>query len=253
MSESFGNDGMRHFGALTDDEVELVLSGGEPADQALVPLVDFVGLLRAEATRTPDEAVAAHRVAAVVEAVVHSLDATQHDEAPILSRTRASSVFVSLKSRAIGVIAVVGLLTGATGVAWATNNASPGHALYGLDTALETFGILNGGAEERLVEVRDLLQSGDLAGGLSFAADAVNQNGLDDSSASDALEDAAARLSSSGDAPSEQVRQSVGALLDYLADNLDDLDSEIVADMAQAIGGAPADPGPRPTPPRPTP
>ncbi len=238
MSDSVGNDDMRRFGALSDDEVEQVLSGREAADEDLIPLVEFAASLRAEATWTPDETTAVQRVAAAGEAVGESQAARRAESdgpAPLPGRLRRSNVFRTLKPRAAGVLTVVGLLFGATGVAWAANGAVPGEALYSLDTALENFGILNGGAEERLAEARDLVEFGDFAGGLGSAADTVTQSGVDDSSATEALEEAATRASDNGEAAPEQVRESVTALLGYLAANLDDLDGDEVAIMAQAI------------------
>ncbi len=70
----------------------------------------------------------------------------------------------SLRRRAATVAATVALLIGGgAGAAIAANSASPGDVLYGVDQALEAVGIRDGGAQERLEEVQQLVTRGDVA------------------------------------------------------------------------------------------
>jgi len=62
-----------------------------------------------------------------------------------------------------------------TGVAYGSNGAGPGDALYGLDCALEGVGIGDGGLEERLTEAAELIDEGQVDEGLALAAEALEE------------------------------------------------------------------------------
>ncbi len=145
----------------------------------------------------------------------------------LLSRLRARAA----TAVAASVVAVGGL----TGVAYASNGAVPGDVLYGLDRALESVGIGNGGAAERIAEAIDLVSGGNPGQGLEHAATLVP----DDAGAEAAVFEAAAGL---GPAEPAAVQEDVLALLAYLRDNVGDIDGQTVADFARAIGGQPEEP-----------
>jgi hypothetical protein len=67
-----------------------------------------------------------------------------------------------------------------TGIGYAANNASPGDVLYGLDCAMESVGLGDGGVHERIREATKMVERGDVEQGLNHAARAIHsQAGLD--------------------------------------------------------------------------
>ncbi len=136
------------------------------------------------------------------------------------------------------------------GVAVAANQAIPGDQLYGLDQALERVGIGAGGSAERLGEALELVQRGDVAGGLQHAAESV-AGAAADSEAAEALRAAAERLLEQRENPSDDVRAQVAALLEFLADAEGQVDGRAVSDIAGDIGNAPTEPPGRGEPPSP--
>lgn len=157
-------------------------------------------------------------------------DFTHLSEAAVARATRGS-VWRRLRTRAATVAASFTLVFGAAGgVAYAANGAVPGDTLYGIDRALEKIGIGNGGADERLTEIRSLVDSGDVGAGLHHAAETI----VEDTDGSTALLEAAVRIADT-DAP-----DGVPPLLTYLSENIGEVDGRVVADLASHIG-PPAD------------
>lgn len=86
--------------------------------------------------------------------------------------------------------AVMVVLGGFSGFAYAADGAVPGDTLYGVDLALEKVGIGAGGLQERLTEASQLVERGQAQEGLDLASDAVAQSAGEDAalrSAADAL------------------------------------------------------------------
>ena len=97
-----------------------------------------------------------------------------HVTEPAIARASRPSLMDRLRARAVAVAAGVVLTVGGFGgAAYAANGAAPGDTFYGLDRALESVGIGNGGSAERLAEVKELVDHGQTAGGLEHAADIV--------------------------------------------------------------------------------
>jgi hypothetical protein len=135
--------------------------------------------------------------------------------------------------------AAVLLVGGFAGLAWAADGSAPGNALYGLDRALEHVGIGQGGAAERLQEIRDLIAGGNIPGGLSQAGELVGATPTatpdDASQAVEALQAAAARVASQGSEASSDVHAQVSTLLTYLSENIGQVDGKQVSELARGI------------------
>jgi hypothetical protein len=82
---------------------------------------------------------------------------------------------------AVVVTSAVVAAGGLTGVGFAANDAAPGDVLYGLDCAMESVGLGDGGAQERIHEATELVERGEVEQGLNHAAQAAqSQVGLDE-------------------------------------------------------------------------
>lgn len=224
---------------------ELIEAGQQPGDLVFHDEADaldgLLSRLRAEGGRP----VAGSRLSDWAAA------AAQATEAPGPARLRPGKVGVPSapwKRRiATALASLLVLVGGMSGLAWAANGSAPGGALYGLDRALEHVGIGNGGAAERLAEVRGLIESGDIPGGLSHAGEVVvteaEESDDEGAGAAVALEEAAARVVGVGSEASAEVREQVGALLTYLSEHVGQVDGQQVAELARQIAG---NPEPRP-------
>ncbi len=150
---------------------------------------------------------------------------------PAIARGSRPSLIGRLRNRAAAVAAVLVLMFGGLGgAAYAANGASPGDAFYGLDRALETVGIGNGGNAERLEEVKALVEQGHADHGLEHAANIVSE----DPGAEAALFEAAARISGLDKAA---AHQGVAPLLTYLSEHVGSVEGAMVVELAQAIRG----------------
>ena len=154
-------------------------------------------------------------------------------------RKAGASQMIWKRRIATALSAVVLFVGGASGLAWAANGSAPGNALYGLDRALEHVGIGRGGAAERLAEIQELVETGDIPGGLSHAGESIGDQGVvgDPSGAAEALEAAAARVAGQGSEVSAEVHAHVAELLTYLSENTGEVDGRQVADLAREIAG----------------
>ena len=141
------------------------------------------------------------------------------------------SLLRRLRNRTAAVTAAAVVAVGGfSGVAFAANGAAPGDALYGVDRALESIGIGNGGTAERLAEVDALVQRGQDDTALQHATDLVEG----DAGAQAALLAAAERIGASDDVV---AHEGVAALLSYLAANVGSVDGPTVSELARAING----------------
>jgi hypothetical protein len=168
-------------------------------------------------------------------------------------------------------LAATVLFAGLTGVALAADDAAPGDALYGIDTALESIGIGDGGTAERLAEASELAANGHVAEALDHAVAALEQaraavaagddNGdeaeeaeTDDDveeakDAVQALKDAADQVQNgTAEEESQAVRDAVADMLRWMADQMDDEENfdgrsfgQGVSERARGIAGAPDD------------
>jgi hypothetical protein len=163
-----------------------------------------------------------------------------------------------VKRKLAGAMAAAIFISGMTGVAVAANGAKPGDLLYGLDQALETIGIGDGGVAERITEAQSLIDEGETSSAITQIADLVQEeapSSVDSYSpeaakASEALRGAAERLRGDEVGPAEEnLRSAVAAILDEIATMLqsDEFDGQAlgarIAEMARALGvgeGSPA-------------
>jgi hypothetical protein len=146
-----------------------------------------------------------------------------------------------LRPALVAGVALLLFIGGSSGLAVAANGAAPGDTLYGLDRAFEKIGIGRGGAVERLTEVEDLFDEGDIRGALIHAEDVIGTAEDGEDAASEAvqeLEAAAQRVVGGVDDSSAEVRSGVDSLLQYLSENVGHVDGRQVAQLARNIGGA---------------
>jgi hypothetical protein len=112
-----------------------------------------------------------------------------------------------------------------TGVGVAANNAAPGDGLYGLDCAMESVGLGDGGLQERIQEATKLVEKGEIDKGLNHAAQAIqNQAGQDGNgqagelvAAANAVQNA---LQTANQGESDQIRAQVAEMLQWMATSL---------------------------------
>ena len=128
-----------------------------------------------------------------------------------------------------------------SGVAYASNGAAPGDALYGLDCALEAVGFGDGGLEERIDEACKMSENGDVDEALKHVAEAVQeQEGSDeDGEAAAALLAAADAVLAEGSEQSLEVRTKVAEMLRWMATTeAEEKDfGQGVAERARGISG----------------
>ena len=222
MTLSGGNGDMRWMRALTDRDIEEVLSGHPPTDRSLVEVAELFSELKVEALRdvalrNPEE-----RVAASAAAVVVRPRLPQRRPRPGLRR--------KLIAPALGALFLLG-----GGVAWAVHGSEPGSTLHGVDLALEKVGIGAGGAPERLEEAAVLAGSGSVAQGLDHAAQALADSqpeGAGEAAAA-ALADAAQRIREGAAAAPEGVADLLGYLASVIGE--EGVEGEMVSAIAQSI------------------
>jgi len=200
------------------------------------PLEVLLSRLRGEVGRSVDGASLRHWVAAAA-------DAAGASGRPGWGRRRAGVPMIWKRRLATALVSLVVVVGGMSGLAWAADGSAPGEALYGLDRVLEHVGIGNGGAVERLAEIRALIESGDIPAGLTYTGELVGDQAGDTSNAAEALEAAAARVAEVGSEVSADVHDHVAALLTYLAENVGQVDGQEVATLARQIGGNDGSPG----------
>ncbi|MEN8235304.1 MAG: hypothetical protein ABFR89_10330 [Actinomycetota bacterium] len=250
------------FKRNTDADIERLFDGRLDESSDFASVSDVFETLRAEATIAPDENV----LAGFVRSASMTSSAAARERAiaaPVAVSTAARRGFGSglalsaFRRRMATAVAAAALFVGSmSGMAVAADSAKPGDALYGIDRALESVGIGNGRAAERVAEVQALVDAGDLPRGLLHAAEIVKPQGPDHSAASTALSEAAERMSTIGSEQSTDTHEQVAELLSYLASNARSVDGRQVAQFAREIGrpaepptASPAQPKPEPGPP----
>jgi hypothetical protein len=127
---------------------------------------------------------------------------------------------------AIVITSAVVAAGGLTGVGYAANDAAPGDALYGLDCAMESIGLGDGGLQERVREATELVERGETEKGLNHVAQAIQDRaGLGDSGqANGALVRAANALQKSAQTgnqgDSSLIQARVADMLRWMSANL---------------------------------
>lgn len=239
---------------LTDHDAERVLSGPEPEDVGLARLhAALAALHRREVVALPEEHV--EQLVARAAALSRAADpgarpvGTGGDDG-------TERALPALRHRLALVGAAIFLISGMTGMAVASDEAAPGDRLYGLDRALETVGVGDGGAPERITEAQALANSGQMIAAINHAAEAVEESAIGRDDFSPEASDAAAALRSAAesvrgddddpefedDPESQQVRAAVAAMLEEMADMAGDpeFDGEAfgrrVSEWARSIG-----------------
>lgn len=210
------------------------LLNAEPANVGFDDLVPLVAALRLSRPPPVDSALLEGMV---VEAAAIACGGEDRTAVIVPAPKRG----LQLRHRvATGAAAITVVLGSGAGVAIAADGAAPGDPLYGLDRALETVAIGDGGAVERLKEAAVLVEAGHLADGLEHAAEILAANhggesGDASEAASEALRTAAERISADSATNSVQ-RTAVSDVLTYLSENIEDVDGRKVAELSQLIG-----------------
>jgi hypothetical protein len=220
---------------ISDPDVERILRGDLPEDPGLAALTSTIAVLAKFRNRAPAPEVTARHVTLAADAA-REASLPQPDRRPA-----ARAISFRLLPR-IGVsLAALALVVGMTGVAVASDAASPGDPLHGIDMALEKIGIGDGGPAERITEARDLNERGLTLEALSHLSIAFSHH--NDRPAADALKTAAERIREKGISGEgiEEIHIGVSDMLDWMANN--DPKSpgfgQAVAERAKALGHPP--------------
>ncbi|MFN3866002.1 MAG: hypothetical protein ACK4MD_04720 [Demequina sp.] len=218
---------------FTERDLDALFSGRAVRDPRLGDLAAAVAVLRSTSTAEPSQGAVAEMALAMSRAAAASVTVPAPRRAP--RRAPALSRRLAAVAAAVGVFGI-----GVAGAA-AADGAAPGDRLYGLDRALERIGINDGGAQERLAEVRSLVDRGDVDAALAHAEEATQDM---DPDATQSLRTAAGAIASAGSARSSDVREQVAAMLMWMVDT--DLEGREfghgVAERARAIGAGPGRP-----------
>ena len=132
---------------MTDLDIELLLSGSPEASDEHADLKWFLTTLADQRPAPPHD----------VKVMATALASVARASRPGVLHTRPRRV----ARRMVALAATFGLLFAMSGVALAADNAAPGDLLYGIDRAFETFGIGDGGVDERIAEFDALIARGD--------------------------------------------------------------------------------------------
>jgi hypothetical protein len=139
----------------TDQDIEILLSGGVPRDPGIAALDGFVQALRSlRPEQQPDV-----RVSQLV-AQAASLAGEGASSPPSLRLVPRPRRRFSFRLAPMAAALSGFLVMGMTSVAVAADGAAPGDFLYGIDRALENLGVGDGGIDERITEAGDLMTHG---------------------------------------------------------------------------------------------
>jgi hypothetical protein len=212
---------------LTDRDIEAVFAGSSVREPELVELQELFASMKHRLVIEP----AAHHVAAFAAELAQAVL-----DAPSAEQTR-SPRSLRRKVVAIGVGVAVSAF-GAAGAAVA-NEAAPGDLLYGVDKALESVGILNGGTGERFQEAEVLAGRGDVDGATALTVKTLDQDGQHEAAV--ALEQAVAAVES--ESSGDDARSQVSGMLAWMSQQEQDADfgskvSEHAKDLVAADAGS---------------
>ena len=222
---------------LTDRDIEAVFAGTAMREPELVAIQELFASMRESLVIEPPADHVSTFAAALAQVVL---------DAPSAEAKRAPRS--SLRGRLIAI--GVGVAVSAFGVVGAAvaNEAVPGDPLYGVDKALESVGILNGGTTERLQESQVLASRGDVEGAVALTVKALDEDGQNEAAV--ALERAVAAVesqSSGGD-----VRSQVSGMLAWMSQQergagfgaqVSEHAKELASANAHPAANRPADPG----------
>jgi hypothetical protein len=140
-----------------------------------------------------------------------------HMATSLAAAARATGHTTSRGLKRLVTVGLVGaLLMAMSGIALAANNATPGHALYGVDKALEAIGVGDGGVEERLAEFDFLVANGSDEQAFVFLAEYIDSaNDREAVKAQSHLELAATKSNPNAQAAQEKV----AALAEFIEAN----------------------------------
>lgn len=225
---------------LFDRDIERLLSGAEPQNSDLAPLIPFVKSVETFGkVQVSEHFISDH--AAIAATTLKNLHQTDHATG---SRWQ-EVVGQKLKNRFATAAAGLVILSGLTGIAWAADGAAPGDWNYEIDRTLENVGIGAGGVDERLEELSAVNQSGRAHEALQRVSNMLPSEPAPQAKLS--LNDAAERVANiePGGENAKMVRRQVADLLGYISKNRSNIDGQYVAEMSKGIGrrgNSPGDP-----------
>ena len=229
---------------LFDRDIERLLAGRPPDNQDLAPLASFVSALAAfRDTDPPEDFVEdiSNRAAQIAR--------DQHSRSAIeKSEPRARRFGLGLKRRAVTGLTGLMIISGLTGVAWASDEAVPGDWNYGIDRAVEAVGIGSGGDDERLQELVEI-QAREVPSVVAASNRSPKSQGPQPPTTSPEItKEPGAGLIHAADAVIQQgsensvdVRKGVSALLTALLQS-GEIDAATIAEMARNLAGNPDNP-----------
>jgi hypothetical protein len=230
---------------LSRADVERLLLGAVPEGEGFGRAPAVVDALRRMGDPPPTEAQIerfAAQAAKLVPAAPEQLVA-RSSRAYGASGVRSSRRRQALAGVAAGLVL---MLSASTGVAYAANGAIPGDVLYGLDLALESIGIGDGGIQERLVEASRLVDRGRVQEGLAHASDAIAGLAATDEglrAVAEALRIAADSAANNRDLQTPEGRALVSELLRSIASVMPTAKEFGLAVQKLTSGLNPIDPG----------
>lgn len=232
----YATSSVDRFEELYDRDIETLISGGTPANTDLLPLRVFIADLRSMADYPIDDDFLVFH--AGESAVIAARN--RHSTAPVLaSPDRGRALWHGVRRKVTASAVSLTMLVSAAGMAWAADGAAPGDWNYGLDRALESIGIGDGGAAERAEEMRTLSpdQSSD-----TVRPGAPSRDEADDPTTG--LDRATSVVSgtSPGNGRSQETRARVSGLLEYV-DEAERVDGGTVSELAKDVAGRPEEKG----------
>lgn len=213
---------------------------GTPGSSTVGGLVGVLDEIRREADSDQSAFIATFARVAAAAAATSVVAPVIAPEPRTSARTAVLTPVRRITASAASAVLIVASLAG---VAVAADHSGPGDILYGLDRALEAVGIGSGGSAERLEEVKALVADGEVEDGLSHAGETLDSTPANEA-ARNAIADATTRVHEAPDSASTETTEKVASLLDYLANNRQDLDPTEVVSRARDIGPSNDDPGP---------
>jgi hypothetical protein len=215
---------------LNDDDVERLLTGTSN-DGDLSDLRSVIDVLRAGVNDTVSESVIGEYVDATVTAALRPSERSKRS----IPLPTPRHVRLLRRPAVVGFISMLTLVVGMSGVAWAANSSKPGDSFYSLDRAFEAIGIGNGGAAERFSEIRALFDAGDLSRMLDHVTHVIPRNAIGTGSAVVALRAAALSVPDRSTPATTETISAVSKLLDYLSENLTEVDAAEITTFAGHI------------------
>jgi len=212
---------------LADRDIERLLAGESPVSRDHAPIVSLVSALVTFGDTTLAETLVDEYSKLAAQLVRESRPT------PIAGTTRTGTrhYLFGLKRRAVAGLTALVMISGMTGVAWASDGAVPGDWNYGIDRALEAVGIGNGGPQERLHELAQILD-GQPPDNTRRHAPPSESIGAPDAGPADAADS----VTYQGSDSSLAVRSGVAELRHNLF-NGEEIDGAAIAEMARTLAG----------------